>query len=229
MKKIISVVATVFLFLFSANAQYGYDSKVQFGFDMGAGFANQWGNAYEAYGKKGILGFRFGFFLDINFSEHVFVETGLTFNRKGCRINGHQWLENGGPLKLYDNEKATANLFYVELPALIGFRVPIEYEVSWKFLVGPYFGVGVAGERKYWFKNRANDGRPTLISSFSEDYDSRFKRFDLGFVAETGIEIRRISLMIAYEFGMFNNYHNDTYHILDARNNCIMGTIGFRY
>lgn len=229
MKKIISVIATVFLFLFSAHAQYGYDSRVQFGFDMGAGFANQWGNAYEAYGKKGILGFRFGFFLDINFSEHTFVETGLTFNRKGCRINGHQWLEDGGPLKIFDNEKATVNLFYVELPALIGFRVPIEYEVAWKFVVGPYFGVGVAGERKYWFKNRANDGRPTLISSFSEDYDSRFKRFDLGFVAETGIEIRRISLMIAYEFGMFNNYHNDVYHILDARNNCIMGILGFRY
>lgn len=229
MKKIICIIATVFLFVFQSHAQYDAYDRVQFGFDLGIGSSNQWGNAYDAYGKKGTIGFQFGFSLDVNFAPCAFLETGISFNKKGCRIYGHQWLEDGGPLKLYDNERATANLFYVELPAMIGFRIPIEYEVAWKILVGPYFGIGVAGERKYWFKNEANDDRDMLISSFSENYESRFKRFDVGIKAETGIEFRRVSLMFAYELGLFNNYHNDIYHILNARNNTIMGIVGFRF
>lgn len=229
MKKIFCILATIFLLNINAQAQYGYDDKVQFGFDLGAGMANQWGNAYDAYGKKGVFGCKFGFFLDINFGEHVYFETGVSFNKKGCRINGHEWLKDGGPINLYDNERASVNLFYVELPGLIGFRVPIEYEVAWKFIVGPYFAVGVAGERKYWLKDRSNDDRASLISSFSEDYNSRFKRFDMGVQAATGIEIRRVSILFAYELGMFNNYHNDTYHILNARNNTTMAIVGFRF
>lgn len=227
MKKIICIIATVFLFIFNTQAQY--DDKVQFGFDLGIGTANQWGNAYDAYGKKGTIGFQFGFSLDVNFAPCAFLETGISFNKKGCRIYGHEWLEDGGPLKIYDNERATANLFYIEIPALIGFRIPIEYEVAWKIMVGPYFGIGVAGERKYWFKNPLNDDRDMLVSCFSENYDSRFKRFDFGVKAETGIEFRRVSLLFAYELGMFNNYHNDEFHILNARNNTIMSIVAFRF
>lgn len=229
MKKIIYVLATFILLTINAQAQYGYDDKVQFGFDLGGGIANQWGNAYDAYGQKGVFACKFGFFLDINFGEHVFFETGSSFNKKGCRINGHEWLKDGGPINLYDNERATVNLFYVEFPGLIGFRVPMEYEVNWKFVTGPYFGVGVAGERKYWLKDKSNEGRSSLISSFSEDYSSRFKRFDMGVQAETGIEIRRVSIMFEYELGLFNNYHNDNYHILNARNNTVMGIVSFRF
>lgn len=229
MKKIICILATVFLFIISAQAQYDSYEKVQFGFDLGIGSANQWGNAYDAYGQKGTIGFQFGFSLDVNFIPAVFLETGINFNKKGCRIYGHQWLEDGGPLKLYDNERAVANLFYVEVPAMIGFRIPIEYEVAWKILVGPYFGIGVAGERKYWFKNPLNNNRDMLISSYSDNYDSRFKRFDVGVKAETGVEFRRVSIMCAYELGLFNNYHNDLYHTLGARNNSIMGLVGFRF
>ncbi len=229
MKKIICIIATVFLFAFQSHAQFDAYEKVQFGFDLGIGASNQWGNAYDAYGKKGTIAFQFGFSLDVNFAPISFMETGVNFNKKGCRIYGHEWLENGGPLKLYDNERAIANLFYIEVPVMIGFRIPIEYEVAWKILVGPYFGIGVAGERKYWFKNEANKDRDMLISCFSENYDSRFKRFDVGVKAETGIEFRRVSLMFVYELGLFNNYHNDIYHTLGARNNSIMGLVGFRF
>lgn len=229
MKKVFSILATVFLFIFSAQAQYDYNNKVQFGFDLGLGTSNQWGNAYDAYGKKGTIAFQFGFSLDVNFAPCAFMETGISFNKKGCRIYGHEWLENGGPLRLYDNERAIANLFYIEVPAMIGFRIPIEYEVAWKILVGPYFGIGVAGERKYWFKSPENAKRDMLISSFSENYESRFKRFDVGVKAGTGIEFRRVTLLFVYELGMFNNYHNDIYHTLNARNSTIMGVVGFRF
>ena len=34
---------------------YNEKKRVQFGFDFGVGYVNQWGNAYDPYGQTGLF------------------------------------------------------------------------------------------------------------------------------------------------------------------------------
>ena len=99
--KVFATVACLFI-AFATQAQN--DRPVKFGFDLGLGYANQWGNAYDAYHKTGLFSFTFGADIDIRVSEKQFIEVGANFNRKGCKIEGHQWVKDGGPWKFYTDK-----------------------------------------------------------------------------------------------------------------------------
>ena len=64
MKKILLLIAllcgTFITVSAEENSYYKSKKTVQFGFDFGIGYADQWGNAYDPYGKSGLLGFTFG-------------------------------------------------------------------------------------------------------------------------------------------------------------------------
>lgn len=253
MKRIFSLrtlIASVLVF-FSTSLVCAQDKPVKFGFDLGLGYANQWGNAYDAYSKSGIFSFTFGADVDINVADKSFIEVGVNFNRKGSKINGHRWIEgNGGPWKLFtEDDKTTVNMFYLQVPIMYGVNLPIEQDISWKFMIGPYIGVGLTGDRRNEYVspqvkaiNEILD-RDETVSTFTENpIDYSFKRIDVGAKAQTGITVDRISYMIAYELGFFNTlresqisynksleeditFNND----YKARNSSIMLIVSFRF
>ncbi len=241
MKRILFFISCCLLAICSAHAQYdGYRKPVRFGFDLGLGYANQWGNAYDSYGKKGIFSYSIGMDVDFSFMERSFIEIGVNFKRKGCRIEGHKWIDNemsnGGPFSLRTADKMTSNLLYIQVPVLYGIELPIENSVSWKFLVGPYFAGGVAGDRRYSFSHDY-EGRLSVVSSFSDDHEFGFKRFDFGAKVATGVEVGRFSYIISYELGVLNTMkegkawdaENKDVFDFKARNNGIMFIASVRF
>lgn len=237
MKRFFIGVLCIFIAINTLQAQLsGYERSVKFGFDLGAGYANQWGNAYNAYDKNGIFAFSFGFDIDIYFKGISFLEIGVDFARKGCRIQGHEWINNalyidesngGGPWKLQKGDKTVNNLYYLELPILYGVNISIDHKVGWKFLIGPYFSLGVSGDKRSDFSYHYED-RPTVVSSFSKDYDYGFKRFDVGAKIGTGVEIGRATYIVAYELGLFNGLETKLYDY-KVHNNSLMGIVSFRF
>ncbi len=231
--------ATVVCLFFSFVVLAQNDRPVKFGFDLGLGYANQWGNAYDAYHKTGLFSFTFGADIDIRVSEKQFIEVGANFNRKGCKIEGHQWVKDGGPWKFYtDKDKATINMFYLQVPVMYGLCLPIEDQVSWKLMVGPYFAFGLTGDRRNEYESYLAKAYNTLVdrestvSTFNEEpKDFSFKRFDVGAKIQTGVTVDRVSYMIAYELGFFNTLReaeNSDYGY-KARNNSIMLIVSFRF
>lgn len=236
MKKILTLIASALLFVASASAQFDDGKKVKFGFDLGVGYANQWGSAHDAYAQGGIFSFLFGIDMDIKLPGKQFLEVGIDFTRKGTRFEGTEWLAAGGPWGLYDNDKTTANLYYLQVPILYGIDLPIESEIAWRFMVGPYFGIGATGDRRTELNNKIWDSEvmkalrePSAIASFSTDYQYGYKRFDLGARVQTGIQVRRVSYMIAYEIGFLNILQDKDHKDLKARNNGIMAIASFRF
>jgi len=242
MKKIYLFLTCCFIFsVFQISAQYdGYRKPVKIGFDAAMGFANQWGDAYDAYGKTGLFCGAVGIDVDINFKERSFIEIGTNFKRKGCRIEGHEWIDNvisnGGPFELRTKDKTVANLLYIQIPILYGVELPIENNVAWKFMVGPYFSIGVAGDRRNTFKH-IYEGRLETVSSFSDDHDYGYRRFDFGSKISTGIEVGKVSYLVSYELGLVNTikqgreWDTDVRGDFDykARNNGILFIISFRF
>lgn len=238
MKRFFIVIACMFMTISTMQAELGgYEKPVKFGFDLGVGYANQWGDAYNAYDKNGIFAFSFGFDIDIHFRGISFMEIGFDFARKGCRIQGHEWINNalyidenngGGPWKLQKGDKTVANLYYLQMPILYGLEVPIDNKIAWKFLLGPYFSMGVSGDKRSDFSHYYPE-RPTVVSTFSKDYDYGFKRFDVGVKTGTGVEIGRATYIVYYELGLFNTLVSKTYSDYKVRNNTLMGVVSFRF
>ncbi len=240
-KKIFSKLLAFIACLFFSGATFAQnDRPVRFGFDLGLGYANQWGDAYDAYHKTGIFSFCFGADLDIRVSEKQFIEVGANFNRKGTKIEGHEWVKDGGPWKFYtDKDKATVNMFYLQVPVMYGLCLPIENHVSWKFMVGPYVGAGLTGDRRNEYKSDAAklhneiEGRAETVSTFNDEPDDfSFKRVDVGAKIQTGVTVDRVSYMVAYELGFFNTLQENkslNYDDYKARNNSIMVIVSFRF
>lgn len=226
------------LVLFSVTFACAQDKPVKFGFDLGLGYANQWGNAYDAYSKSGIFSFTFGADVDINIAEKSFIEVGVNFNRKGSKINGHHWIEeNGGPWKLYtEDDKTTVNMFYLQIPIMYGINLPIEQDISWKFMIGPYIGVGLTGDRRNEYTSpqvkEINEilGRTETVSTFTEHpIDFSSKRIDVGAKAQTGVTVDRISYMIAYELGFFNTLRESETIYDKVKEDLTVEKIGFNH
>ena len=236
MKKILALISAALLCIASVNAQFDDGKKVKFGFDLGVGYANQWGNAHDAYAKTGIFSFLFGIDADIKLPGKQFLEVGVDFTRKGCRYEGTEWVSNGEPWGLYEEDKTVANLYYLQIPILYGIELPIENEIAWRFMVGPYFGIGATGDRRTDYNNSIwqNEVKsllrdPSTIASFSEDYQYGYKRFDVGARIQTGVQVRRVSYMISYEIGLRNIMNDKKYDDLKAHNNGIMAMVSFRF
>lgn len=244
MKKIFTFKAIIALFFLLATTTNSYsqeERRVKFGFDLGLGYANQWGNAYDAYHKTGLFSFNFGVDIDVSVAEKQFVEIGLNFNRKGCKIEGHEWVKDGGPWGLYtEGDKTSINMFYLQLPVMYGVALPIADDISWKIMVGPYFAIGLAGDRRSDFDSDESQlhvlgegvglSRPKTESTFNDSpRDYTFKRFDIGAKIQTGVTVKRISYMIAYELGFFNTIKDELGYDYKARNNSIMLIVSFRF
>ena len=114
----------------------------------------------------------------------LYVERGLYYTQKGGKS------EVGG-------EKFTYNLDYLELPIVFKYKGDLGGGAVIEPFVGGYVACGVGGKIKD-YNHRA------AYSSFSDDYDDNFNRFDGGLRIGCGLSYDMLYVEAAYDAGLAN-------------------------
>ncbi|MDL2255285.1 PorT family protein [Parabacteroides sp. OttesenSCG-928-G06] len=130
---------------------------------------------------------------------------------------------------------------HLTLPLMAGYRLVFSDGVRMNFSLGPYFAYGVGGKtkmdhffayRKVYLSDNYNELHPgseydsIVLESFlaGNSFDI-FKRFDMGLRGNVGVEYQRFLFNVGYEYGLTNQYKDNTY---SSRNMNLFATLGFR-
>ena len=128
----------------------------------------------------GVIGLR------LSQTAPVFLESGLYYTQRGGK-----------------DGKYTADLNCLEIPILVKYGIQASNHVAVLPFVGPYFALGVAGEREY--DDVVNGGGKAKEST----YDKFLNRNDMGFKLGCGLEYNMVYAEIGYQFGIANIADND--------------------
>ena len=94
--------------------------------------------------KKGYISFNAGVIVDIPISQSFYIQPGLYYSKKGCKIspddNYYDILDYYGN---GDGEDASWSLSYVEMPILASYRYDIIENVQLQVHAGPFVGLSV--------------------------------------------------------------------------------------
>ena len=124
----------------------------------------------------------------------VYLESGLYFVQKGGES------KHGG-------EKFTYGLDYLEIPLVFKYKAPVGGDVTIEPFLGGFVSCGVSGEIKDFQHRQA-------YSSFSDDYNDNFRRFDGGLRIGCGLSVDMFYIEAGYDLGLANvgkDYFDDTH------------------
>ena len=124
----------------------------------------------------------------------VYLESGLYFVQKGGES------KHGG-------EKFTYGLDYLEIPLVFKYKAPVGGDVTIEPFLGGFVSCGVSGEIKDFQHRQA-------YSSFSDDYNDNFRRFDGGLRIGCGLLVDMFYIEAGYDLGLANvgkDYFDDTH------------------
>jgi len=187
MKKFLVAIVAV-LFAAPSFAQYssgGFslsESTVYYGARVGLNVGWISGDFDKSLGAKagmnigGVLGLR------VSDATPVFLESGLYFAMQGAK-----------------DGKKEVNLNYLEIPLLIKYGVQVTDDIALLPYLGPTFGLGIAGKKKY-----PDEGS---VGSFSSD--GHFNRPDVGIKFGCGAEYNKLYLETGLKFGVTNILDDD--------------------
>lgn len=231
MKKIIATLALTALALMPSYAQNYTHSKY---YNRNTGRLDYGHGARGSYmNRDTYFGFRVGpAFTTVN-SDNPFldggsVKTGLNVGvAAGIALtdraplfleSGIYYVEKGGKNKRLGYD-FTYNLGYIEVPFVLKYAYNIDRNLSIQPFFGGYFAGGVAGKIKD-FDNRE------AYSSFDDDMDGAFKRFDAGLRMGVGVGFDLFYADLTYDLGL-SNIGNDAFD--DAHNSAVMLTFGVNF
>lgn len=138
--------------------------------------------------------------LDIKKGLGFFTRTGITLTEKNVKLTTYDDDE-------YLDAKITAN--YIEVPAMVGYKLGIPFIGSVNVAGGMYFGYGIGGKIKYKSSVDLTDEDNNILAPAGDTYKentfgNKYKRFDTGFGVSAGVEIKRITFNLGYEHGLLN-------------------------
>lgn len=141
-------------------------------------------------------GFNLGLIADYSISDLLAVETGLTVENKGFKMKEEEKF-----FGIKTESKMTTNLFYATIPVDIRLNFSKLY-----VLVGPYFGVAVAGKVKTTVKADGEKETESEKLEFGNDeLESDMKRMDVGLGFGAGYELNdNLGLRLGYDLGLSN-------------------------
>lgn len=212
MKKMILLSAMVIMFVSTASAQFypngrpippqkrgGYQkgsSSVVYsryhsydtycGFRVGLGVSTVNSDSPILDGSKAKTGLNVGVVAGTQIVPGVplFLEGGLYYTEKGGK-----------------NEKGidqfTYNLNYLEVPVLFKYKIYTDSDLSIEPFLGGYLSCGVGGKIKDLNERRA-------YSSFGNQYDDNFSRFDAGVKLGCGVSFDIFYVGASYDIGLAN-------------------------
>ena len=224
MKHFISTCILAIGTLFMANAQEEAaptPNRFGFGVRMGFGLSTLSGEGYFD-DTDPIFNLNVGAAVMYGLSPKVDLETGLYYTKKGFYAE---------PSPDYE---VTCNLYYLEIPVMVGYKWEVSDPLKINFMAGPYVAYGVNGKTKTKLSNvvyntttnepaENNESEKTINTDSFED---GFNRFDSGVKASINFTIKKDFLLgVTYEHGFANV--SDTKD--DAFNRTVALTLGFNF
>lgn len=229
MKLKFSILLITLLCVIGMQAQY---SPWSLNLKAGIGFSNVHVSADEAIDSRVKPGYQFGAYVDYTLPSNLFFQSGLIFQSKGAiyEDDNQYWsttynnISNDFCFAENDNrlqyQKVTVNSIYLQLPINVGYKYRLKQNMSIVILGGPYLAYGVGG--KLTDEKVYADG--VRIKEKDDVFGDRaWKRFDSGFSVTLGVELKKISLNMGYDFGMINIDRS-----FDVYNRSLFLNVGYR-
>ncbi|MDR2467087.1 MAG: PorT family protein [Prevotellaceae bacterium] len=183
----------------------GLNARLRFGFKAGgvvSSISQKIGDVTDS-NTKPRFGFLIGGMAEYSFDNEFALQPELLYLLGGSERRAREPISVAGAVS--STVETTTKLHYILLPVNLKYRFGIE---SAKFYAaaGPYFGVAVGGNIKNTYTYEVFG--VTVTSGNERDpfaSDNRiFKRADFGMGVGLGVEIRKITLGVGYNFGLAN-------------------------
>lgn len=193
---------------YQGTSRYANPHNTYYGFRVGLGVSTVNSEAADLDGGNAKTGLDVGFVIgtQITPTAPLFFESGLSYTEKGGK-------------GVYNGKKFTYGLNYLELPLLLKYKYYAAPDVSIEPFVGGYLACGVSGKIKDY-------GVREAYSSFDNDEQSSFKRFDGGIRLGCGVGFQMLYLGVSYDIGLANVGH---YDFEDTRNGCLNINFGVNF
>lgn len=168
-------------------------SQISFGVKAGLNLANVTikGDGTEEFNPKILTTFQVGGLVDIGLTEAFAIETGLSLQGKGFRLQEDL---------LGETLKSTGSLYYLQVPAHFLYR-------GNGFFVGagPFVGFGIAGKAKssYGGQSESDD----IV--FGNGADDDVSPLDFGIGVQAGVKFGSIRIGAGYDLGLSDTTPKD--------------------
>lgn len=202
------------------------NNPLSMGVKVGMNLSSMSGDVNDADSR---LGYQFGVTFNYDFSENLFLETGLEFTLKGYDEKADMAVIGGVEVM---NAKQKCNAQYIQIPIHIGYKMDVATDVKISFLAGPYLAYGVGGKTKLTGYVQTGDyWRPTIdINEKANTFSTgALKEFDFGFGFGVGAEYQKYVARLGYDFGMVNVSEKFADEKMKLRNRNAYLTFGYKF
>lgn len=174
------------------------------------------------------MGVNFGFRVDYQFNRFIAIQTGLDYSLKGWKATeegvedkydyreyyeygdyyGEYYYVGEAEYKYRDRIKMS----YLSIPILAGFRYDFKNNRDIRLVVntGPYLAIGIAGKQHISYSDNLDEEFAYEYPVFGKEKDVEdkgsygFKRFDMGWRIDAGIDIKKFYVGAAIDMGFIN-------------------------
>ncbi|PXV69066.1 outer membrane protein with beta-barrel domain [Dysgonomonas alginatilytica] len=214
----LSIIMAMLFMGFGASAQHVL--PVRFTLEGGLNLSNSSWNA-GPLDKKARAGFQVGMMVEYPVTDIFYVQSGLSYTRKGAKVEGFR--EEGN---IDSNREITMNQMYLQIPLYAAYKIQVVPGTKIVFNAGAYFAQGIAGTSKvpgkvtFWNEHYLASGE---FSTFGGQ--NSLSRFDFGLGGGAGIEFASVVVTLRYELGLRDIGKND----LSYKNRNAALTLGYRF
>jgi len=191
------------IILFTGMAAYAQDKNTTFGVKLGGNLSTIEGRDVDFSIVKPKLGFQLGGTMDIAFTNHLYLLSGLEITQKGY--------------KMQDGDTTTYRAMYLQLPIHIGYKLKFDV-IDIVFRGGPYLTYGFAGKSKS--DNPTRDGVKFFGQNGAKKVD-----FGLGVALGTEFGKGKYGIYLGYDWGFIKLYERDE----DIYNGNAYLTVGYKF
>ena len=186
MKKMKTLVLAALLICGVGSTYAQNREKVRLGVEAGM-TVNTIKNAYEDPDRK--VGFDVGLRVDVNFTDNIYLGTGLQYMMKGVKTSGKGW-------------ESKVNTGYLQIPIHVGYRYDFNETIGIFGEFGPFLAIGVNSQKKYESGRQSKD-----YDVFGDPDEGYAKRFDMGLGLHVGCEIiQHWQVALGYDWGLIDMY-----------------------
>lgn len=186
MKKMKTLVLAALLICGVGSTYAQNREKVRLGVEAGM-TVNTIKNYYNDADRK--VGFDAGLRVDVNFTDNIYLGTGLQYMMKGVKSSGEGW-------------ESKVNTGYLQIPIHVGYRYDFNETIGIFGEFGPFLAIGVNGQGKYESGRHSKD-----YDVFGDPDEGYAKRFDMGLGLHVGCEIiQHWQVALGYDWGLIDMY-----------------------
>lgn len=186
MKKMKTLVLAALLICGVGTTYAQNREKVRLGVEAGM-TVNTIKNSYDDADRK--VGFDAGLRVDVNFTDNIYLGTGLQYMMKGVKSSG-------------EGRESKVNTGYLQIPIHVGYRYDFNETIGIFGEFGPFLAIGVNGQRKVEWGRHSED-----YDVFGDPDEGYAKRFDMGLGLHVGCEIiQHWQVALGYDWGLIDMY-----------------------